>query len=366
MTTPINNDHAKYPPSKLRNLELCVGYENDNTPNVAASEGTLMHKACETGDLSSLDEEQTEAVQKCTSYVQRLVQPTTRKKLHEVRLNVAGYTWGTADCILIQREGRADVVDFKFGRNSVDDAESNIQGWCYAVGVFYNFSDVDSIAIHFLLPRRDEVSQHTFTRADYENMVLRISTIIARRRAYEDKPDPEKLTPIPANCLYCARKAECTRLHAIALRYAGGYDVTFEIPPEFHPSNIQDPRQMAVLLPAAQVMERWAKSVKEHSTQMVLNGTEIPGQRLVSRQGAVEIRDAQAAFDSARALLPDLTLEEFVSIVKVSKSDLEELVRDKSPRGQKQRNSELLTETLIGNGIGVRGATVNYLTKIRD
>ncbi len=360
--------HAKYPPSKLSHWEICPGWENENNENLSANEGTLLHKACETGILTGLDEEQQQVVQLCRRYVSIIEQKTAATKYTELRLDVAGLTWGTGDVILIHgaRECSADIVDYKFGRNAVDDAEFNMQGWCYTVGVFTKFPSVSEIKTHFLLPRRNEITSFTFTREDYDRLVLRIATIIAIRKRYEDYKDENLLKATPANCTWCGRKATCSKLHELALRIAPAYDTTFQLPEEYHASRITDPNQMAMAREVADVMGKWAASVKEHATNMVLQGVEIPGWKLSTRQGQTNIQDAQAAFVTAKELAPKLEVEEYLKIVSVSKTALENLVKEHAVRGTKGQVAQLLNSKLIGNGIAVRGDEVRYLSRIRD
>jgi hypothetical protein len=63
------SDHHKFSPSQLMYREACPGWQPDEGPSsVAAAEGTMMHKALETGDYSGLTEEQ----KKCVDMVQDL------------------------------------------------------------------------------------------------------------------------------------------------------------------------------------------------------------------------------------------------------------------------------------------------------
>ena len=63
------SDHHKFSPSQLMYREACPGWQSDDSSSsVAAAEGTMMHKALETGDYSGLAEEQ----RKCVEMVQEL------------------------------------------------------------------------------------------------------------------------------------------------------------------------------------------------------------------------------------------------------------------------------------------------------
>ena len=65
-------DHHELGPSALKYVEICPGYRNENTTSPWAEEGTLLHLACERGDIENLDDEQSAAVASCLDYVEAL------------------------------------------------------------------------------------------------------------------------------------------------------------------------------------------------------------------------------------------------------------------------------------------------------
>ena len=65
-------DHHELGPSALKYVEICPGYRNENVSTPWAEEGTLLHKACETGELEGLEDEQTSAVATCLNYAEAL------------------------------------------------------------------------------------------------------------------------------------------------------------------------------------------------------------------------------------------------------------------------------------------------------
>lgn len=355
--------HAKYPPSKLKNWDICPGYESSDTGNAASEEGTMLHKACETGNFENLSEEQKSVVQLCLDYVRSLVGSAHVFDQREVKVSIPNLTWGTCDRLLTYKGGSADLIDYKFGRNPVDDASINLQGFAYVCGAFEEFPETREITVHFLLPRRNEISSHKFERKELPTLLLRIKGVIEKRKAYEEKPSPEALVPDTENCLYCARKATCEALQKMALKVAPKYDVTFELPTEFHPSQITDPKQMAIGLAAAQVLGEWAKSFREHGTQMAKGGTEIPGWVLKHRPGKLDIPDVEAAFVATQELVPELKIEEFLPICSVNLTNLVELVRRKAKRGTKEKMEVELKNKLVGSGIGIREPETSYLTR---
>ena len=62
--------------------------------------------------------------------------------LKELKLSILnGLTFGTADLVMVKAD-RAIIGDAKFGWNPVEDAETNLQGWAYAIGVFEKYPEV--------------------------------------------------------------------------------------------------------------------------------------------------------------------------------------------------------------------------------
>ena len=105
--------------------------------------------------------------------------------------------FGTVDRVIIKGE-HVDLVDFKFGIGEIDDADMNIQGQAYLLGVMDKFPELQTATVHFIIPRRDEVLTHDYTRADMEDIRLRINMIV-------EKAELENAEAIPntEGCRYC-------------------------------------------------------------------------------------------------------------------------------------------------------------------
>jgi hypothetical protein len=359
---PDDRPHAKHSPSALAAKEICPGYKSDSTPSKASDEGTRCHLALETGDDTGLDPEQLQVVSMCREYVAG-VEADVRahgdlRVMREVRLKIAGgLTFGTADHVIVSGGGvNADLIDFKFGRKAVADAEVNAQMQCYALGLLELIPTLRVVRVHILLPRRDEVSTAHYTRADMPRLRLRIETIIARASL----PDPE--LKVTDNCLWCGRKATCAALHRMALSAASRYADELALPQEIHASRIEDPAMMAQALTTAKVLDGWCESVRHHALQMRLNGTEIPGYELRTRSGARSITDALAAWGAVRdRVSPD----RFIACCDVSLPKLEDVIAESAPRGSKTKAKQNLTESITAVGAYSGGGESKYLARTR-
>jgi hypothetical protein len=363
ITAPAEDrPHAEHSPSSLALKEVCPGYRSDSTPSVASEEGTRCHLALETGNDDGLDDEQLQVVGMCRDYAAS-IEADARVHgevmiMREVKLEIASrLTFGTADLVMVSAKGTvADLIDFKFGRNPVADAEENVQMQCYALGVLEKLPDVQAVNVHILLPRRDEVSTARYTRADEFRLRLRIETIIARASL----PEPE-LRPTDG-CLYCRKKATCAALHNDALKLASGYSDELVLPEEVRPSHITDPSVMARALQVARVMEKWCESVRHHALKMRLSGVEIPRHELRTRSGNRKINDALAAWGVVRDRVePDL----FIACCDVSLTKLEDAVAANAPRGGKAKAKHELCEALAAVGAYEAGGESTFLTRTR-
>lgn len=79
--------HHKFGPSSLKYIEICPGFRNSNETNPIAEEGTLLHEACETGELDNLTEEQQGLVAPCLAYINKLDEDATETH-NEIRLTI--------------------------------------------------------------------------------------------------------------------------------------------------------------------------------------------------------------------------------------------------------------------------------------
>jgi hypothetical protein len=362
-STPAEDrPHAEHSPSSLALKEVCPGFRSDSKSSSASEEGTRCHQALETGKDDGLDDEQLQVVGMCRDYVTG-VEADARSHgevtiLLEEKLAIAGgLTFGTADLVIVSAKATAaDLVDYKFGRNPVADAEDNVQMQAYALGVFEKFPGVQSIQVHILLPRRDEVSIATYARSDVPRLRLRIETIIARASL----PEPD-LHPTDG-CLWCARKATCKALHNHALTLASGYSDELVIPDQVHASHITEPSVMARALQVARVMEKWCESVRQHALKMRLSGVEIPGHELRTRSGNRKINDALAAWGVVR---DHIEPDRFIACCDVSLTKLEDEVAAKAPRGSKTKAKNNLCESLAAVGAYEAGGESTFLTRTR-
>ena len=351
--------------SGLKYAEICPGFVNDSDgAQEAADEGKLLHKACETGDLTGLTDEQRELAKRCLEYLEPLVVGADADFREKELLVPIINRRGVIDR-LVMRGTTAYAVDWKFGWRPVDDAEVNNQGQAYALAILTRIPSVTRVVVLFVSPRCNEITQGEFTRADMPRLETRIAAIVARRKAVFDEGRMDLLNATDEICRYCGNRGTCPALYSKALVVAQNYsDTQLDIPPKFHPSTWTTPEEHSVGRRLALVLEKWVESVKAHNMQFVLEvGQTIPGFELKSKSGRREIKDILAAW---AALKDDLSLEEFLAACgAVSVAKLEEAVALRAKRGEKGKQKEVLNERLVSMGILESGAETFYLARAR-
>lgn len=351
--------------SGLKYAEICPGFRNDSDgDSEAADEGKLLHKACETGDTTGLNDEQREQVEKCLGFIAPMVAGADRDlREQEMRVPIINRR-GIVDRLIVKNR-TAYAIDWKFGRNPVDDAEVNNQGQAYALALLTGMPDIDRVVVLFISPRCNDISKGEFTQADVPRLETRIMTILARRAAVFEEARHDLLFPTDEICRYCGNRGTCPALYSKALVVAQNYsDTALEIPAQFHPSTWTTPEEHSVGRRLALVLEKWVESVKSHGLQFVTEaGQTIPGFDLKTKSGKREIRDTMAAY---AALKDELTFEEFLAACgPVSVSKLEEAVAAHAKRGEKSKRKEALYERLTDMGIMETGRDVYYLARVR-
>lgn len=299
-------------PSKLGELEACPKYWQDpNRPQIAAaSEGDLMHKALETGDLSALDtDEQKKSVQQCLDYCANLA-PRPIPKDGSLRGSIMDYDVVHDEVFLdsdIGKRGKADklifpsaepdhahLVDAKMGKVPVAHARDNAQGADYAYRVFLRYPHIMKVTVHFLLPRQADATTHTFNREpDFRLLRQRIIGIHER---YND-PFAEPTPNFDKACAYCDLKAKCPALGSSAVSVARKLNL-LPLPENFAPNQPRTPEERGLAQQLAELLIAWGTETKRFNSDSVKLGAEADGYRLQTKRGITSVKDAGSFVDA--------------------------------------------------------------------
>jgi len=353
--------HARLSPSKMKYLELCPHYLSDDSPNPAAEEGTLIHDALERDDFFGLTAEQRTLAEMCVTVVNQCLSKGCIA-VNEMKLDVlvldGDPVFGTADKVILHKDNTAHLIDYKMGRTEVDDAEVNIQGQSYALGLFKKFSDLEHVEVIFLIPRQDIVSRHVYVRADIDDIVMRILAINAASH------NPEApFHPTPDGCAWCANKSQCPALRQLAITTASQH-AGLPLPAHFEPGTMTsiDDRNKAQLL--APILEDWCKQVKQNNIRAVAEeGLELPNFMLVSRGGARRVIDMGVAFDLLSQ--QGVSIVQFMLNCSIKIADLTGLIQQ-TAKDKGEPIGEFVDATMIELerlAAVVQGDPVTYLRK---
>lgn len=390
MQKPESNDrvHHPYSPSKLQCLEACPKYQSTQSDSEAALTGTMQHDVADSGiDDARLPDYKAMAAVECMKFCDARAKeypggtvlkeeylPIDDKTIelwsgdlqkHEIPgcQFFKGTTAGYADFAVVSADGlKGEVIDYKFGQNAVEDADNNLQGIAYALGLLKRFPNLQSIRVWFILPHRDELSEHTFTRDQFDALYLRVRTVVNRAvKANDVASDFSMAKATTGTCLFCAHVGRCPKVAELVIKLGRKYD-PLQVPESVTPSLILDPKQVAIGIKLAQVAAVWAEAYRRQATaKTVEDPTFIPeGYTLVSTSKRI-IKDAKELGKLAKDFLPVTQAEKVESLYDISITALEKLISTAAERGQKEATVDAFSAAAMAAGILEAGQAHAFL-----
>src|SRR5688572_2767946 len=257
MSDATTRKHHIYSPSSLQAREGCAKFTQRQGPvHEMAITGTMQHDMAESQvDDDRLPDYRAQAVAECIRFGEeraklypgcRIIKedylpiddellaatetveftikdPDTGLECPGYRQEVFWYRGTTAGyldyAIVSADERQAEIIDYKFGNNAVEEASNNAQGIGYALGLRKKFPKLQRIKVTFIMPHLDYISEHTFTTADFGAMYLRVVTIVRRSIEAHSRPDDFSMaTPNTSSCLFCGLVGKCPKVTDFALR----------------------------------------------------------------------------------------------------------------------------------------------------
>ena len=401
-------------PSGAKNKDICPNFiqKNDERPHPVTEEGTRLHEVLESGVFSpELSEYQINLVELCTRYVNSLPQPNViviekrfptvqgirpgaidrvHLKVPSARTDLVsviapkkdspekGHTNFYIDSTVVTENPigllervkpvaapitniidaleatEADLIDWKFGWNAVDDAENNHQGFLYTLGLFKKFPKLEKVTVHFLQPRINYITTHTFTKQDESWLADFANKLVMRVKAGNE------FNVNLSNCIYCDN-VTCPAIaewaQDIAVDYGG-----LTLPSDLHSSQIDDPEEMDKAYQIAQVVEKWASSVKKHAIMKYHEeGMELPNYEIKFRKGTRKIISAQAAASIMEEY--GVPQDDILKVVNLPVTGAEDLVKKHVSKGQKQKKVAELFSRLDDMGALEENGETAYFAK---
>lgn len=350
--TVAERPHAEYSPSKLEDIAICPGYVSGKShagAMTAAESGTRCHNAVETRNLTGLTEEEAMLAEMAIGYEDEVI-PKDAYVEREIRVEVFEQ-FGYLDTLAILKDGvNAHIIDHKFGKIEVRPASKNLQGKAYVMGVFNRHPELETITVHFCMPRLDTISMHTFTREDLPKIEKEIRLVLDRatkaKSLFDDESVVSMLNPLCESCDFCGNRTRCRALAKHVITVAGKLGVK-ELPknPVVTLEDVRDPQETGVLLRMAAIVEKWAEDIKAWALQQALVDDIVPeGFTLVEANSPRKVPNPVLAFE---ALKERLTMEDILSCTTgCSVGKLEELWAKGAARGKKQSEKDRMNELL--------------------
>lgn len=294
--------HARLAPSSAEKWMRCPGQPReaalhaDDRTNVHAAEGTAYHELaaeCLTigakakkylgqevsadGFKFTVDEDGAGHLQTYLDHCRSLIAPGDEYGIEE-RLRYNDDLWGTADFWCYQKKDRAlHIVDLKFGRGVVVEAEDNLQLLTYALMAWRQFHNrgVDKLVITIVQPRAagPAVKVHEIDPLDAFEFE---TTLLA---ALEAISDPKAPLVAGAHCKWCPAAATCEALADYSK--AAAKRKLLE----------KDAENLAANLLHIDGMKAWIAAVEEAAYALANRGVAIPGHKLIAKRATKKWRD---------------------------------------------------------------------------
>ena len=306
--------HHPFSPSTLQRLSLCPGSWRmtkdipEPPQSEDAAEGTKLHQAVwnlETFD--KLDAEQQTAVTACDEFKKHIIEELCKTEIgvqyvQEYKVSVMDgdedLTSGYIDFAAIGKKS-AVIVDWKFGRGEVPNAEGNYQLAAYSLGIMQKFG-CEEVTAHIFQPRIHGHTQYTFTKP--HNILVNIKTIIMNA-----KMESITLRASDEACRYCRAASTCPACNA---RYG-------LVPADIRENMLTDPVKLLDLWERAQVASKLVEQIKSHVTDYIKEHGSLGEWTLEQRAGKREVSDTAELYQRISGFLNSHDLAECYT-VKVS------------------------------------------------
>lgn len=276
-----------------------------------AAEGTKAHEIAEACLRAYLDGQPEPTVNEddyiiyleVHPYVERVVEryetlraedPSTSMFV-EVRVEFSDWVpegFGTSDCIIVSGN-TVYVIDLKFGKGVVVNAEGNPQARCYALGAYTllkDIYDIENIVTVIDQPRLFHYTTEDISLSDL--LAWADSTLVpAAKLAWAGEGEYRA----GDWCRFCKAGDRCRKRAAKNLAIQAGYQ---SLP---DPALLTDD-QIAAILDKADDLELWVKKLRAYAAGEILNGVVMPGWKVVEGRTNRTITDEKAVARHLRSL----------------------------------------------------------------
>ncbi len=303
----MSNSHARLSPSGSHRWLHCtpsvfLESEFEDKNSQAAQEGTAAHALCEhkikkllrkrsKRPVSIYDSDEMEVCSDgYAAFVMEQLELVKQScadpiMLIEQRVDFSHYVpdgFGTADCLIVSDEALR-IIDFKYGRGILVDAEDNSQLKCYALGGLRLFEDLynfKTVVMTIFQPRRDNVSSWSISVAELKAWAEN-----------ELKPKAEMALKGEGEyasgewCTFCRASACCRARAEDKLKLA---QAEFKMPPLLTDTEIEE------ILTAIPGITKWSNDILAYATEAAVNhGKEWTGFKVVEGRSIRKYSDEE-------------------------------------------------------------------------
>lgn len=187
--------------------------------------------------------------------------------------------WGTSDATVIG-DDYMEVIDLKTGYNRID-AKDNTQLKLYALGAHKKYGllyDYDNINVTISQPRIGHHDTYTYTVDEIEAFEGEVIEAVAATRNNTDV-----FVPSEKACQWCPARPHCDAL---------AKSVTLATEAEFH---MMQMAELADAYSKVPMVKAWIKGVEDAAKEMIEQGHDLPGYKLVEGKRSRKWTDVAAA-----------------------------------------------------------------------
>lgn len=302
-------------------------FSDDESPY--AAEGTAAHALAEhklkrglkrrsKRPVSDYDcDEMEECTDDYVSYIMEQVQEaelccTDPVVLIEQHLDYSRYVeggFGTGDCLIVA-DGILSVVDLKYGKGLLVEADNNPQMMLYALGALELFDviyDIDRIRMTIYQPRLENISTWEISVEELQSWVEEVLVPKARLAA---RGEGEYCSG--SWCRFCKARNQCRARAESFLKLAQM---------EFRPPALLEEGEIAEVLSVADELAKWAADVYSFATdEAIVHGRQWSGFKLVEGRSNRKYTSEEDVAEAAKtAGYTDIYKSSLIGITEMEK-----------------------------------------------